>query len=329
MKVVVIGGGLFGCCAALELDRAGHDVTLYEARSDIMCLASRVNHARLHIGYHYPRSPETARQSIEGLLSFFMEFKDFIRTGFPNYYAIAAEGSQVTVDEYRAFCADVGISLLPAWPDAECLCRDRLAACFLVREPVFDWRELAVHICRRLHSRVCVKYCLQPTLTDIDDADFTINCTYARVNEIQNLLGLPEIPLCYEKCSIPVFEWAHEPIGLTVMDGPFCTVMPYGYWQNHFLLYHVEQSVQGSHAIYESSAAWLPFLPAVSRSYYLYTTRVVKENPDDARLTEIYRWPQRPNYLAVLSGKLTTAVRCAVQVREIIEGNPNAMRYLI
>ena len=32
MNVAVVGGGLAGCAAALELKDGGHDVTLYEAR---------------------------------------------------------------------------------------------------------------------------------------------------------------------------------------------------------------------------------------------------------------------------------------------------------
>ena len=35
----------------------------------------------------------------------------------------------------------------------------------------------------------------------------------------------------------------HEKIGLTIMDGPFCSVMPKGNNKNEFLLYHPKYSV--------------------------------------------------------------------------------------
>jgi L-2-hydroxyglutarate oxidase LhgO len=74
MKVVVIGAGLFGCCSAIELARAGFHVVLLDREDDIMQKASRVNHNRIHLGYHYLRSVETAEQSIEGLLSFLFNY---------------------------------------------------------------------------------------------------------------------------------------------------------------------------------------------------------------------------------------------------------------
>ena len=70
MKVLVIGAGLFGSSVAAILADKNVNIDLVEAEDDIMKLASRVNHNRIHLGYHYLRSIDTAEQSIEGLLSF-------------------------------------------------------------------------------------------------------------------------------------------------------------------------------------------------------------------------------------------------------------------
>ena len=87
-NVLIIGAGLFGCCADIELAEAGFAVTLIEKEQDIMNGASKHNHNRIHFGFHYPRSTETARQSLDGLVLFLMRFKDSIISGFPNYYFI-------------------------------------------------------------------------------------------------------------------------------------------------------------------------------------------------------------------------------------------------
>ena len=89
MKVLVVGGGIFGCSISLELSKSGFDVTLIEKDSDIMGNASKQNHNRIHYGYHYPRSIETATQSLDGLLSFLMTYKESIINNFPNYYSVA------------------------------------------------------------------------------------------------------------------------------------------------------------------------------------------------------------------------------------------------
>ena len=73
-KILVIGAGIFGCCIASELAKIGYDVVLIEQDSDIMQRASKLNHNRIHFGFHYPRSPRTARQSLEGLITFFQQF---------------------------------------------------------------------------------------------------------------------------------------------------------------------------------------------------------------------------------------------------------------
>lgn len=50
---IVIGGGIFGCYAALFLARKGKKVCLLEREAALFQKASLVNQARLHGGYHY------------------------------------------------------------------------------------------------------------------------------------------------------------------------------------------------------------------------------------------------------------------------------------
>ena len=64
------------------------DVTLVEKKNDIMTGASKCNHNRIHFGFHYPRSIETAKESLDGLILFLMRFNDAIVSDFPNYYFI-------------------------------------------------------------------------------------------------------------------------------------------------------------------------------------------------------------------------------------------------
>src|SRR5690606_10291618 len=54
--VLVTGGGLFGCVLALHWAKAGRRVALVEQGSRLLNAASTNNQARVHVGYHYPRS---------------------------------------------------------------------------------------------------------------------------------------------------------------------------------------------------------------------------------------------------------------------------------
>ncbi|MGH1438148.1 MAG: FAD-dependent oxidoreductase, partial [Lewinella sp.] len=85
---LIVGGGIFGAYAALYLSSKGCRVIVVEKEKQLMQKASVVNQARLHSGYHYPRSVATARMSDENKARFTRDHKDFILFDFDKYYAI-------------------------------------------------------------------------------------------------------------------------------------------------------------------------------------------------------------------------------------------------
>ncbi|MEZ4918378.1 MAG: FAD-dependent oxidoreductase [Saprospiraceae bacterium] len=78
LDALVIGGGIFGCYAALYLAGKGMHVGLLEKEDRLFQKASLVNQARLHSGYHYPRSIATAAMSDAHKERFTKEHKDFV-----------------------------------------------------------------------------------------------------------------------------------------------------------------------------------------------------------------------------------------------------------
>jgi L-2-hydroxyglutarate oxidase LhgO len=93
MKIAVIGAGLFGCTAALKLKECtSADVTLYEQEENILKCASGINQYRLHSGYHYPRSKETALQCLDSLKSFKEMYGFCLSPSWvDHYYAISKD----------------------------------------------------------------------------------------------------------------------------------------------------------------------------------------------------------------------------------------------
>ena len=79
---VIVGGGIFGCYAALYLAGKGARVALLEKEDRLFRKASLVNQARLHGGYHYPRSIATAALSDEHKARFTAEHRDFVNFSF-------------------------------------------------------------------------------------------------------------------------------------------------------------------------------------------------------------------------------------------------------
>jgi hypothetical protein len=86
--------------------------------------------------------------------------------------------------------------------------------------------------------------------------DAVINSTYANINRLNSQLGLQVQDRQYEYTMIPIVEWDKPPVGITIMDGSFMTVLPFGK-TGKFLLYHVKHTVVETEVSSHLPLAWL------------------------------------------------------------------------
>ena len=87
---IVIGGGFFGLYTGEFLALRGEKVLVCEQYPQCMTRASYNNQARVHSGYHYPRSLLTAMRSCISFPMFIKEFGDCVKSDFDKYYGIGA-----------------------------------------------------------------------------------------------------------------------------------------------------------------------------------------------------------------------------------------------
>ena len=321
MQIKIIGAGIFGCVIAYELDRVGHDVIIIEQDSDIMQRASKCNHNRLHLGYHYPRSIETAKQSLDGLVTFLTNYRDAIVSHFPNYYMIANWNSHVTSTEYIDFCNKVNIDYTIEYPSSDIVNKEYIQTSLKTDEAIFDY-DILKSIVKKQIKHIPIQF---NTKFDgnIDDCDYLINTTYAGINEVNELLGIPKMKMILQDVVVPYFKMDSEKFGVTIMDGKFCSVLPKGKNTNEFLLYSVEHSLMKDGKldidnIYEQSETYFPFLKNVERLGYWRTARALPINDNDERLSEIFTYPDHPKVISVLSGKVSTCHHIGQQIKRMI-----------
>jgi hypothetical protein len=246
---VIIGGGIFGAYAALYLAKKKQKVCLIEKETELFTKASVVNQARLHSGYHYPRSVATALMSDDNKARFTQEHKDFINFQFEKYYAIDKFGSFTDSLQFQRFCEYIDIKCEKV-KNHPLFNYHRIDTLYATTEYTFDPYLIANYYKQQLkdtpsikvykHSAVeavekksdgwdlQVKHLAndeQKALTGIQ----VINATYAGSNAINQLFGLDNIELMHE-ISEMVFVSSPQlmNIGLTVMDGQFGSLMPYG-----------------------------------------------------------------------------------------------------
>jgi glycine/D-amino acid oxidase-like deaminating enzyme len=245
---VIVGGGIFGCYAALYLAKKGAKIALLEKESRLFRKASLVNQARLHSGYHYPRSLATAALSDEHKERFTAEHRQFVHFSFEKYYAIDRFGSFTDPLQFERFCTRVNIPFQRV-DDHKLFNFNRLEALYLTEEYSFDpvllshyyrekventpgiqvMKEVHLDSARAENDHWHIEFTQPATPPRQISTPTVINATYAAINSINQLFGVEKLALTHELSEI-AFVTSREfgDRGLTVMDGPFGSIMPYG-----------------------------------------------------------------------------------------------------
>jgi glycine/D-amino acid oxidase-like deaminating enzyme len=113
---LVIGGGFFGLYLAEFLATRHERVVVCEHESDFMQRTSYVIQARIHHGYHYPRSLLTAYRSRLNFPRFVEQFRPCIDLSFEKCYAIGSRLSKVSSRQFQRTMSLIGAPLEPAPP---------------------------------------------------------------------------------------------------------------------------------------------------------------------------------------------------------------------
>ena len=139
VDAVVVGGGFYGCAVAEWFRSLGGSVLLAESEPALFACASFVNQARIHNGYHYPRSLLTALRSRINAPRFLDDYQDCVDQTFVKVYAIGRSFSKVNAAQFKSFCGRIGARLeRPPDPVRRMFDSNLVEDVFLARESVFD-----------------------------------------------------------------------------------------------------------------------------------------------------------------------------------------------
>ena len=271
INVAVVGCGIFGAEIALKASSLGLSVKVFETNADILLGASMNNQNRLHLGFHYPRDIETGIQSIRGFDLFKNKYKDCIQSDFLNTYFIADNDSLTDIDEYIIFCKKLGVPFKQI--DCEDLpiklegvgkgisCNEVVYDCEILREIVkknIRNNNIDVSLNSKVKEISQNEDCFRLITASAEEinADVVINATYGAGNYLTEQLGISVPERLYEYTAVPIIELDIDKIGITIMDGPFLTILPFGK-SNKFLLYHVNLSVIASEINTMLNPEWL------------------------------------------------------------------------
>jgi len=350
---VIIGGGFYGSVIAIYLakTRGLRRVILLERESELLIRASYNNQARVHNGYHYPRSFTTAFRSRVNLPRFLRDWPQAVKQDFAKVYAIARRNSKVTPKQFERFCYVIGAKIKPAEVAIKQLFEPRLIEeVYLVEEYAFDSTRLAEWAVKELQDTgVEVHYltraiAISRSLTDMSltvaiqqksgggssiPCRYVFNCTYSGLNQFSGDFLGTQTGLKQEVTEMALMQVPNElkEIGVTVMDGPFFSMMPFPARDLHTLS-HVrytphfswkdEQGIDPYKKLDEYDRATRVdrmvrdvgrYLPSVINAKYIDSlfeikTVLVKNEGDDGRPILFEKHAELPGCYSVLGGKI-------------------------
>lgn len=250
---VIIGAGIYGLYSALFCCQKGQRVVVLECDNAPFKRATYINQARVHQGYHYPRSISTAMKSAGYFERFNKDFAFCINKEFEQIYATSSRYSWTDGKQFKEFCKAAGIpceELHPAAYFKDGMCD----GAFRTKEYTYDAMLLKEYLLQEIskYPNNCeIKYNVKIMGIEKDQdaclimleegeslrSGFILNAAYAGVNQILDIVGFEKFSIKYELCEIILCS-VNEKLkrkGFTVMDGPFFSIMPFGKTGYHSL----------------------------------------------------------------------------------------------
>jgi glycine/D-amino acid oxidase-like deaminating enzyme len=345
VESVIIGGGFYGCCLALYLRREGLSVLVLEREDDLLLRASRCNQARIHAGFHYPRSLATALRSLVNLPLFVADFRRAVKTDFTMLYGVARNNSKVNATQFFNLFKRIKAPISKAGAERRDLFdRTMIEDVFAVEEYAFDCVALRDILRERLEKEKIPCQLGQKAervapfrgglvvegAKSSWPARLVVNCAYAGGNTLLSRSGLPILPFKHELTEIALIEPPRElrGLGITVMDGPFFSAMPFP-GGKCWSLTHVRYTPQASwldaeqcrdpYRALESAGLRTQFplmvrdasryVPSLASSVHrdsLFEVKTIlsRNEMDDGRPIFLYRHEELPGLFTVLGSKV-------------------------
>lgn len=360
---VIIGGGLYGLYSALYCGKKGEKILVLEHDNASFKRATYINQARVHKGYHYPRSFSTAKKSANYFERFVNDYGFCINGSFKKIYATSLNFSYTNNVAFQKFCNSTNIpceSIPSQW-----IFKDGVVdGAFLTEEYTYDAKILLDFFIAEIEKRPNITLLYNSRIEKIAKKNntweiieknnghiscpFILNATYASVNQV---LGLFEekfeaFKIKYELCEIILCSTNKKlaEYGITVMDGPFFSIMPFGKTGYHSLTSVSRTPHETSYDSYPTfscqnhcrgycspqqlgncndcrnrpTSAW-PYMSKLAKKYlnddlqFKYEKSLFSMKPilmasevDDSRPTVIKIFSKEPTLISILSGKINT-----------------------
>ena len=236
-SICIIGGGFYGCYIAKKINEnyKNVQVEIFEKNSDLLSEAGKNNQYRLHLGFHYPRSFQTIKQTQEGSKIFIKEFKNFVSRPKKNIYLIHKK-SLIKFTSYKKIFRRLKIRFKEINLNKIKFLKDNkmYQGAINTNEQVILLDKLVPNLKKYVKKKCKINFNneiknINSKSGEICDSkrklkkfDYIINTTYTNPN-----LGLKKkYKIKYEIAGMVKIKNTLKDTAVTIMDGPFVSLYP-------------------------------------------------------------------------------------------------------
>jgi hypothetical protein len=301
-------------------------VVIHEIADRMFAGASGAIPARIHRGFHYPRSAATRAASNAHYHEFKEHYGAFTKGVPVNLYAIAAGESMIDFETYRTILKDSVEYITVEHPEEFGL--QNVEGALLTGERHILIDKVRDHFESQLKDNVV----LNRAPDEEGNFDWTIDATFCANQNI----GVER----YEPCLVVILKHDEVSKAVTIMDGPFPSLYPWNeekglsslssaqwtpfsktirdYKEARAFLDALtqEEIVSRGAQMIESMAKYYPAIREYEPVDYKTSIRAIPFSNSDARLVEVVKTD--PTTIRIRAGKIDAVVQAEREVREII-----------
>ena len=330
MKIRVLGAGWYGAHIGLALREKGHDVEVHESADHVFAGASGSNPARLHEGFHYPRSRLTRAFCQDHKARFLKAYGHLTRAVPINIYAIAAKDSLIDFGTYtQVLKSEVDLVSIH---DPREFGLQNVEGAVLTGE-----RHIIIRLAREYFTAALgpVLKLNTPAGSSEDTVwDWTIDCTFCALDRV-------DVDR-YEPCITGILGGPVN-TAVTIMDGPFPSLYPwdemYGLnsltsakytpldrcssWLDAKKVLEATTQAQARGRVQEMFDQLVLFWPDVAKLYSIvdwkFGIRAMPRSAAAARTVDVVRIGDR--LIRIRAGKIDAVFQAQLLVEEIIDSD--------
>lgn len=243
---IIIGAGIYGFYSADIISNRYKNakILIIEKDKNAFSRASYVNQARLHNGYHYPRSLHTAIKCSNYFDKFIQDFQFSIVSNYTKVYAVSSKFGMATPNNFETFCNNANIPY-ERIDENMFFNKNAVDACYKTKEYTIDTLKIRDYYLEKLSKNKNISILYNNYIKEAFSnnniwfltlnsnikfqTSFVINTSYSSINSILKIFGLNTLSMKFELAEMVLCSPSQslKGFGITLMDGPFFSIMPF------------------------------------------------------------------------------------------------------